>query len=56
MLRGSGNSVSRSTRGLQAIEWTADERGLAGVSDLEGIPWTMPMNEFFGGRYCAAQW
>ena len=33
--------------GLQAIEWTADERGLAGVSDLEGIPWTMPMNEFF---------
>jgi hypothetical protein len=33
--------------GLQAIEWTAGERGLAGVSDLEGIPWTMPMNEFF---------
>ena len=33
--------------GLQAIEWTAEERGLAGLSDLEGIPWTMPMNEFF---------
>ena len=33
--------------GLQAIEWTADDRGLAGVSDLEGIPWAMPMNEFF---------
>jgi hypothetical protein len=24
--------------GLQAIEWTAEERGLAGLSDLEGIP------------------
>ena len=35
------------TNGLQAIEWTIDERGLAGVSDLEGIPWTMPMDQFF---------
>lgn len=33
--------------GLQAIEWTLDERGLAGLSDLEGIPWTMPMDRFF---------
>jgi hypothetical protein len=33
--------------GLQAIEWTINERGLAGLSDLEGIPWTLPMNEFF---------
>jgi hypothetical protein len=33
--------------GLQAIEWTLDERGLAGVSDLEGIPWTMSMDQFF---------
>jgi len=33
--------------GLQAIEWTVDERGLAGLSDLEGIPWTMPMERFF---------
>lgn len=33
--------------GLQAIEWTVEERGLAGVSDLEGIPWTMPMDRFF---------
>ncbi len=33
--------------GLQAIEWTIDERGLAGLSDLEGIPWTMPMDQFF---------
>ncbi len=33
--------------GLQAIEWTIEERGLAGASDLEGIPWTMPMDKFF---------
>lgn len=33
--------------GIQAIEWTAEERGLAGLSDLEGIPWTMRMDAFF---------
>jgi McrBC 5-methylcytosine restriction system component len=33
--------------GVQAIEWTIEERGLAGTSDLEGIPWTMAMDEFF---------
>ncbi len=38
---------SQFTEGLQAIEWTIEERGLAGLSDLAGIPWTMPMNQFF---------
>jgi hypothetical protein len=33
--------------GVQAIEWTIEERGLAGLSDLEGIPWAMPMDTFF---------
>jgi 5-methylcytosine-specific restriction endonuclease McrBC regulatory subunit McrC len=33
--------------GLQAIEWTMEERGLGGVSDLEGLPWAMPMDKFF---------
>ena len=33
--------------GLRAIEWTIEERGLAGASDLEGIPWTMSMDKFF---------
>jgi hypothetical protein len=33
--------------GLQAIEWSIDERGLGGLSDLEGLPWTMPMDRFF---------
>ena len=33
--------------GMQAIEWTIEERGLAGLSDLAGIPWTMRMDQFF---------
>lgn len=33
--------------GVQAVEWVIEERGLAGVSDLEGIPWTMSMEQFF---------
>lgn len=33
--------------GLQAIQWTVEDRGLAGTSDLEGLPWTMSMDAFF---------
>jgi hypothetical protein len=33
--------------GIRAIEWTVEERGLAGLSDLEGIPWALPMEQFF---------
>ncbi len=35
------------SEGLQAIDWTIEERGLAGLSDLAGLPWTMPMERFF---------
>jgi McrBC 5-methylcytosine restriction system component len=34
-------------RGIEAIEWTAGERGLAGMSDLQGLPWVMSMEQFF---------
>jgi hypothetical protein len=34
-------------RGVEAIEWTAEERGLAGTSDLQGLPWGMSMEQFF---------
>lgn len=34
-------------KGIQAIEWTVDDRGLAGISDLRGLPWIMPMEVFF---------
>ena len=33
--------------GLQAIEWTVDDRGLAGLADLRGLPWLLSMDEFF---------
>jgi hypothetical protein len=33
--------------GLQAIDWTLDERGLAGLSDLAGLSWCMDMEVFF---------
>jgi hypothetical protein len=34
-------------QGVQAIEWTAEERGLGGLSDLQGLPWAMSMEQFF---------
>lgn len=45
----SGRTVSqRSFReGIQAIDWTIDERGLAGLSDLSGLAWRMDMEVFF---------
>lgn len=33
--------------GLQAIEWTIEDRGLAGLSDFQGLPWLMSMEEYF---------
>ena len=39
------NDVFR--KGLEAIDWTVDERGLGGTSDLAGLPWRMDMATFF---------
>ncbi len=33
--------------GIQALEWTIDDRGLAGPGDLQGLPWVLPMDLFF---------
>lgn len=33
--------------GLKAIEWTIEDRGLAGLANLQGLPWIMPMELFF---------
>jgi hypothetical protein len=50
-LRGSLRRHALSSRvfreGLQAIDWTIDERGLAGLSDLAGLAWRMDMEIFF---------
>ncbi len=33
--------------GIQALQWSVENRGLAGLSSLQGIPWKMSMPEFF---------
>jgi hypothetical protein len=33
--------------GVQAIQWAVDDRGLAGLNDLQGLPWSMSMEQFF---------
>jgi hypothetical protein len=40
-------SVAVFREGVQAIEWTVEDRGLAGMADLQGLPWVMPMDAFF---------
>ncbi len=33
--------------GLKAIEWVIEDRGLAGLANLQGLSWIMPMEVFF---------
>jgi len=35
--------------GIQALEWSIESKGLAGLSSLQGLPWKMSMPEFFEG-------
>jgi hypothetical protein len=35
------------TEGIQAIDWTIEERGLAGVAEMSGLPWQLSMEAFF---------
>ncbi len=34
-------------RGIQALGWIVDERGLAGSSETDGLAWSMPMHRLF---------
>lgn len=34
-------------KGLEAVAWTTENRGLAGLGDLSGLPWMMSMEELF---------
>lgn len=34
-------------RGLQALGWLVDERGLAGTTETDGLAWCLPMYELF---------
>jgi len=33
--------------GIQAVGWTVEDRGLAGLADLQGLPWVLPLDMFF---------
>lgn len=34
-------------KGLEAVVWTTENKGLAGLGDLSGLPWMMSMEELF---------
>jgi hypothetical protein len=34
-------------RGLQALGWLVDQRGLAGTAETDGLAWCLPMYELF---------
>lgn len=40
-------AVEAYTQGLDAIDWTVNEKGLAGIGDMKGIPWQMSMEILF---------
>lgn len=43
-----GGLKSESFRqGIEGMQWSVEQRGLAGASDLRGLPWVMRMDEFF---------
>ena len=42
-----GLPTSILTEGLEAIGWILDDRGLAGLSDFDGLSWRLPMSELF---------
>jgi hypothetical protein len=35
------------SEGIEAIDWTIEERGLAGVAEMSGLPWRLSMEAFF---------
>ncbi len=44
---GKSQNAEKLVNGLEAIQWSEENRGLAGLSDFRGIPWRMSMAEFF---------
>lgn len=47
LLRAQGLPSEWLAAGLQALQWLADERGLAGPAESDGLPWVLPMHELF---------
>ena len=47
LLRTTGLPPAALQRGLQALGWLVDERGLAGTAETDGLAWCLPMYELF---------
>ena len=47
LMRGVGLPSAVLQRGLQALGWIVDERGLAGAAETDGLAWALPMHELF---------
>ncbi len=47
LLRTTGLPPVTLQRGLQALGWLIDERGLAGTAETDGLAWCLPMYELF---------
>ncbi len=47
LMRGVGLPSAVLQRGLQALGWIVDERGLAGAAETNGLAWALPMHELF---------
>jgi hypothetical protein len=46
---GKGNQLLDTAlrRGLEALGWVADERGLGGGREMDGLAWTLPLHELW---------
>ncbi len=57
-LQSSSFQIPAIHQGVEAINWTVEEKGLAGLGDLHGLPWTMSMETLFESYVEAlvAQW
>lgn len=47
LMRSTGLPPAALQRGLQALGWLVDERGLAGTAETDGLAWCLPMHELF---------
>lgn len=47
LLHGFGMPAESFSKGLEALGWIVDERGLAGFSESDGLAWALPMHLLF---------
>jgi hypothetical protein len=51
MLRG-GLPTKNLSMGVEALRWLVDERGLAGITEQDGLSWALPMSDLFEKWLC----